>query len=169
MALNLYNPYLCGRNIWDEWDVWNSPLPVLGHQFGLDLQELRDAMEMTETINDPNKFSVKVDCSHFRPEEIVVKTKGNLVEIECNHEERNDEHGSVKRHFTRRYILPEGCEADKVVSSLEPNGILKVEAPKQCKSLDSNERIVPIDVKRSNSWIPSLSGWKNWFQRKSKL
>ena len=97
--------------------------------------------------NDANKFEVKLDCSHFKPEEITVKTVDNNLIIHGKHEEKTDRHGWVSREFTRRYALPEGVEVEKVMSSLNSSGVLMIEAPKKTlEPIQDNERVVPITL-----------------------
>nr|XP_029484125.1 heat shock protein beta-1-like [Oncorhynchus nerka] len=43
-----------------------------------------------------------LDVNHFSPEEISIKTKGGFLEIAGQHDEREDEHGSVSRCFIRK-------------------------------------------------------------------
>jgi crystallin alpha B len=156
MALSNFYPHRCGNRYWDVWD-W--PQSVFGQHFGIDLDEFDDWMGSkrqqlaaqrsgaSEVKNDENKFSVKLDCSHFKPEEITVKTVGNNLVINGKHEEKMDKHGWIQREFTRRYALPEGCEVEKVVSNLASNGMLSIEAPKKpLPPLKENERVVPIAI-----------------------
>ena len=106
----------------------------------------------SEVANDPNKFQVKMDCSHFKPEEIEVKTLDNNIVIHGKHEEKMDKHGWISREFTRRYTIPNECEANNVKSSLDSNGVLTIEAPKrQLEPLKDNERVVPINVSHESS------------------
>jgi crystallin alpha B len=51
--------------------------------------------------------------------------------VEGKHEEKQDEHGYVSRHFVRRYILPSDIEVNNIVSSLSSDGVLTVTAPKK--------------------------------------
>ncbi len=160
MALSNFFPHRCGRNYWDSWD-W--PQTLVGQHFGLDLndgdflmpstlltiprRQLSQKSGTSEVGNDANKFAVKLDCSHFKPEEITVKTVDNFIVINGKHEEKLDKHGWVQREFTRKYTLPEGCEAEKVTSSLNSHGVLTIEAPKKpLIPLKENERVVPIAV-----------------------
>jgi len=113
-------------------------------------QALAQRSGASEVANTADKFAVKLDCSHFKPEEIEVKTIGNNVVIHGKHEERNDKHGWVQREFTRRYALPEGCEPESVVSSLDNNGVLMVEAKKkELPPIDTNERKIPITLNQN--------------------
>jgi len=69
------------------------------------------------------------------------------MSIHGKHEERTDKHGWISREFTRRYVLPVECEAEKVISFLNPSGVLTIEAPKKpLPPLPANERVVPISV-----------------------
>ncbi|GMR54332.1 hypothetical protein PMAYCL1PPCAC_24527 [Pristionchus mayeri] len=47
--------------------------------------------------NTPEKFAVSVDVSHFKPDEIKVNLNGNELTIEGEHEEKTDQHGTIKR------------------------------------------------------------------------
>jgi crystallin alpha B len=137
-------------------DVWQLPQSVFGPDLddllvpSLSLsvprgRQLSQRSGVREVTNDGNKFVVKLDCSHFKPEEITVKTVDNNIIINGKHEEKMDKHGWVQREFTRRYELPEGCEAEKVTSALNSNGVLIIEAPKKpLEPLKGNERVVPI-------------------------
>ena len=154
-------PHRSGQHFWDVFD-WP---PVLSHQnFGRDLtafddffgQRVRslDSLGRSEVTNDDDKFEIKLDCNQFKPEELTVKTVNNEVLISGKHEERNESDGSkswVSRQFSRKYTLPLGCEAQEVQSSLEPNGMLRITAPKhELPELMDKQRDVPIAVQNGN-------------------
>jgi HSP20 family molecular chaperone IbpA len=152
MALINFFPHRCGTKYWDVWD-W--PQILFNQDFGLDFddtygsrrQQLTQRSGTSEVTNDENKFVVKLDCKHFKPEEITVKTIGNNVVINGKHEEKMDKHGWVQREFTRRYALPEGCQPEKVESSLSSDGLLMIEAHKQpIEKTEQTEREVPIAI-----------------------
>lgn len=88
-------------------------------------------------------FEVNVDVQQFKPEEITVKVVDNSIVVEAKHEERRDEHGYVSRQFTRRYVLPEDCDLDKVASNLSSDGVLTLFAPKK-QAITSGERVIPV-------------------------
>ena len=103
------------------------------------------AQDVGSTIKeDKNKFQINLDVQHFAPEEISVKAVDGYLVIEAKHEEKQDEHGYISRSFTRRYALPEGVDADSVMSKLSSDGVLSVTAPLKPPPKQSNERIVPI-------------------------
>ncbi|KAH8380202.1 hypothetical protein KR009_009446 [Drosophila setifemur] len=90
-------------------------------------------------------FQVCMDVSHFKPSELVVKVQDNSILVEGKHEEREDDHGYITRHFVRRYALPEGYESEKVASTLSSDGVLTVSVPKPPAIEDkASERIVQI-------------------------
>ncbi|KAF8370987.1 hypothetical protein PRIPAC_80406 [Pristionchus pacificus] len=88
-----------------------------------------------EVENTSEKFAVSVDVSHFKPEEIKVNLNGNELTIEGDHEEKTDQHGTIKRSFVRKYILPDDANVDSLRSSLNHKGHLTIEAPKKTQSL----------------------------------
>jgi len=152
MSLNLLYPRK--RNYWDVWPQdmdWNDPIEeFLLPSMALNIPRNQRVIQRripSDVKNDSNKFEVKLDCSHFKPEEIEVKTIDNNIIIHGKHEEKMDKHGWVSREFTRRYTLPEECEAKQVTTSLNSNGVLTIEAPKKrLEPLKDNERVVPIKV-----------------------
>ncbi|EDV97431.1 heat shock protein 23 [Drosophila grimshawi] len=90
-------------------------------------------------------FQVCMDVTQFTPSELCVKVVENCIVVEGKHEERADDHGYISRHFVRRYSIPKGYEADKVISSLSSDGVLTINMPKPQAIQDkSKERVVQI-------------------------
>lgn len=54
----------------------------------------------------------------------------NELVVEGKHEERNDESGSVQRHFIRKYEIPRNVLMDTIESKLSDQGILTINAKK---------------------------------------
>nr|QNJ44843.1 sHSP20.9 [Agasicles hygrophila] len=78
-----------------------------------------------------DQFVANLDVQQFKPEEITVKTTGdNTVTIEGKHEEREDEHGQIYRHFMRTYKLPKQYDMTKIESKLSTDGVLSIVAPR---------------------------------------
>jgi len=88
-------------------------------------------------------FQVCMDVQQFKPNELSVKTVDNCIVVEGKHEERQDEHGFIARHFSRRYVLPDGYDSKQAISTLSSDGVLTVKVPLPQKK-ESNERIVQI-------------------------
>lgn len=104
----------------------------------------RNRSGLSRVVNSKDQFKVSLDVHQFKPEEVVVKTIDNFVVIEGRHEEKEDEHGYIQRHFVRKYLLPEGVKPENVTSVLSSDGVLTVAAPKQSALGPGGERLVPI-------------------------
>lgn len=88
-------------------------------------------------------FTVSVDVSHFKPNELKVTTTGHELIIEGNHEEKTDEHGMIERRFVRKYIMPKNVHMDAIASHLSRDGVLTITAPKTTGQ-GTPGRIIPI-------------------------
>lgn len=84
------------------------------------------------TVNfDKDIFQANLDVQQFKPEEITVKVTGeDTITVEGKHDEKEDDHGFISRHFIRKYILPKGCDINKVESKLSSDGVLTITAPR---------------------------------------
>ena len=153
------------RDWWDDYE-FSRPSRLLDQQFGLGLNRdelwnsigLRNSrylrpwrsaavtrQDSGSTItSDKDRFQVILDVQQFSPNEITVKTTNNSIVVEGKHEEKQDEHGFISRHFVRRYILPTENDINEVVSTLSSDGILTVSAPKKSLKPTNTERVVPI-------------------------
>lgn len=90
-------------------------------------------------------FQVSMDVQQFLPNELTVKTIDNYIVIEGKHQEREDDHGFISRHFIRKYLIPKGYDPTSAISSLSSDGILTVSVPKPILIENkSNERIIQI-------------------------
>ncbi|XP_015793008.1 alpha-crystallin A chain [Tetranychus urticae] len=157
----------------DWWDLWNWPERIFDQHFGVALsdddfvpsslsryhdrpisrrlwRDRKSAVKsgMSEVVNTKDKFQINLDVSQFAPEEINVKVVDNKsITIEGNHEEKQDDHGFISRHFVRRYVLPRNCEVDKIASSLSSNGVLSISAPKKVvEAIKPSEKVIPITM-----------------------
>ncbi|XP_072746988.1 protein lethal(2)essential for life [Anoplolepis gracilipes] len=93
---------------------------------------------------DNDNFQVILDVQQFSPDEITVKTVDNYVIVEAKHEERQDEHGYISRHFIRRYVLPPSHDLVNVTSTLSSDGVLTVTAPKKNVAPAGTERLISV-------------------------
>lgn len=96
--------------------------------------------------NDKDKFHVTLDVQQFKPEEVNVKIVDNYIVIEGKHEEQQDDHGVISRHFIRKYLVPDQCDPEKATSSLSSDGILTITAPRKPEAVEQKkERIIKIE------------------------
>ncbi|XP_025989351.2 protein lethal(2)essential for life [Solenopsis invicta] len=99
----------------------------------------------TSTIQlDNDNFQVILDVQQFSPDEITVKTVDNHVVVEAKHEEKQDEHGYISRHFVRRYVLPPSHDLVNITSTLSSDGVLTITAPKKNVTPPGTERVINV-------------------------
>lgn len=88
-------------------------------------------------------IKLRFDVSQYAPEEILVKTIDNKLQVNAKHEEKT-ENRSVYREYNREFMLPAGVNPELIKSSLSQDGVLTVEAP--LPSIEYNkERTIPIE------------------------
>lgn len=91
-------------------------------------------------------MQVRLDVQHFNEPDITVKTVDNYVVIEGKHEEKEDGHGYISRHFVRRYLLPEWAKGEDVVCNLSSDGVLSITAAKPVPApIESKEKVIRIN------------------------
>nr|CAH0103842.1 unnamed protein product [Daphnia galeata] len=100
---------------------------------------------LSSVKEDDKSFQVMVDVSHFEPNEISVKTTDKDIIVHAKHEERKGQFGSVSREFRRRVTIPKGVNHESVTSTMSPEGILTIMAPKMMLE-GSKERVIPITM-----------------------
>lgn len=96
-----------------------------------------------KSVVDKNDFQISLDVQHYQPHEITVRTENNMVVVNAKHEEKQDEYGYVARELTRRYELPDGCNAEDVTSTLFDD-VLMIKAPRRSATADATIRQVQI-------------------------
>ena len=91
-------------------------------------------------------YKIEIDVQNFKPEDLVIKTVGQTIQVEAKHEEKTSDGMSVSsRNFSQSFTLPREVNPESVASSLSRDGKLTIEAPlPKAKTLASNERLVPI-------------------------
>ncbi|XP_049820467.1 alpha-crystallin B chain-like isoform X2 [Aethina tumida] len=125
-----------------------KPMVILSNLLENGMQEdrkPRQSQQVTQVSRDPqDAFRVSLDVQHFMPEEIKVTLVGdNVIAVECKHEEKGDEHGSISRHFIRKYVIPKEFDMSKVETRLSSDGVLSIIVPK-IESSPVEYREIPI-------------------------
>lgn len=156
----------------DWWEDFDRPSRILDQHFGLGLRRddllsnwsnlaqstrpigagylrpwrslARSNSGVSNITAEDNKVQLILDIQQFSPSEITIKTVDGAIIVEGKHEEKEDEHGFISRHFKRRYLLPKDVEIEKVTSSLSSDGVLTITAPRRTLQDKSAERPVPI-------------------------
>ena len=92
---------------------------------------------------DDKKFSVLLDVTNFKPEEIKVKVVGNELSVSAKHESENEGH-FTSRQFNRHFVLPKDVDMSSVMSRLTDEGKLLVEAERKALP-PPQERFISIE------------------------
>ncbi|XP_003701704.1 protein lethal(2)essential for life [Megachile rotundata] len=96
--------------------------------------------------DDKDKFKIILDVQQFKPEEVNVKVVDNYIVVEGKHEEKEDDHGMISRHFVRKYLVPDQCDPEKATSSLSSDGVLTIVAPRKPEAIENKkERVIKIE------------------------
>lgn len=83
-----------------------------------------------ELADQGEKFCVRLDVKHYRPDEITVKVDGQTMTITGKH--RNEiENGYEACEFQRKYTIPEHIDTHTLTSNISQDGILTIEAAKK--------------------------------------
>lgn len=98
---------------------------------------------LIQDSEDGKMLKLRFDVSQYAPEEILVKTVENRLQVQAKHEEKS-ENRSVYREYNREFLLPKGTNPESIRSSLSKDGVLTVEAP--LPALEYKERRIPIDT-----------------------
>ncbi|KAI6215918.1 Protein lethal(2)essential for life [Aphelenchoides besseyi] len=107
----------------------------------------RFADGINEPVSGPDYFSLQLDVSAFKPEELKVTVIENQVVIEGRHDERQDRYGEIERYFVRKYTIPDAIKPEDVTSELSKDGILTVQTLQKAPVEDEKVRNIPIQPK----------------------
>jgi len=87
---------------------------------------------------DQNKFEVDLNVTEYLPEELSIKTEGDVLIVLAKHETKAEGgHSYVSKQFEQRFSLPSGVKPDKISSKLSKDGVLTVTAPRESLSITS--------------------------------
>jgi len=120
--------------------------PTINSKFSniFDMSPLSSSVIPRVVISKGEKFEVKLDVQQFAPQELDVKLVDNMLVIEGKHEEKQDEHGFISRHFLRKYTLPSDVKGENLTCDLSSDGVLQISAPRQIEENKGSEKVIPI-------------------------
>lgn len=106
---------------------------------------LQAAVDLLQVLNlcDNSKeetFQINVDVQHFNPKDVTVKiSQARLLIIECKHQEKKNQQGSISRHFIKTIYLPEKFDSNKLTAKLSSDGLLMIRAPQAKNKLTARQ------------------------------
>lgn len=110
----------------------NQPENSTSERFVMDGSSINWLNEMNSPLikesEDGKILRLRFDVSTYEPEQILVRTVDNRLQIHARSEEKSDSM-SRYREYNREFLLPGGTNPELIRSSLSADGILTVEAP----------------------------------------
>merc|ERR1719220_2372199 len=78
-----------------------------------------DNSGLSRTFIDGDMYKIEIDVQNFKPEDLVIKTVGQTVQVEAKHEEKTSDGASFSsRNFSQSFTLPREVDPESVASSL---------------------------------------------------
>lgn len=140
-----------------QWRSMDNNLRHMGHQMNDMLRQFEELVPIDRQREDwgvanpivkekdgSRQMQIKLDVRQFKPEEISLKTKDNVLHVHAKHEEKT-ENSHVFREYSRQFSLPEGVKVESMKSVLSPDGVLVVSAPLPAiEEAPQKEKSIPI-------------------------
>ncbi|XP_031836311.1 protein lethal(2)essential for life-like [Nomia melanderi] len=114
------------------------------------VKEMEEETGWSVVKDDKDKFRVALDVQQFKPEEVNVKVIDNYIVVEGKHEDKQDDHGIISRHFVRKYLVPDQCDPEKATSTWTQEGILTITAPRKPEAVE-NKREKTIKIEHTST------------------
>ena len=129
------------------------PFPAAGRISDVAMLSARDSQHelspKAKVTYDEGKFQVEFDVQDYRPEELSIKTEGDVLIVLAKHETKTENGGSfVSKQFEQRFTLPSGVKPEQITSALSKEGMLVVTAPRE---LPAVKRITDNNSSSSNN------------------
>jgi HSP20 family molecular chaperone IbpA len=131
-------------------DVYYKDWPLTRRYFGSRLWK----EDLLSTVtNDKDWFRIRVACGAYKPDEVTVKVSDDgWVTVTGKHEDYMNSSGFVSRDFSRRYMLPKQVDADRVYCTMNPSGLLTINAPKKYRDWGWTRKHTTVERPLPISW-----------------
>merc|ERR1712179_22924 len=118
------------------------PPPPLAHAYptvhNRAMSQSSDMSPKAKVSYDADKFQVEFNVEDYTPEELSIKTEGDVLIVLAKHETKAASGQSfVSKQFEQRFSLPSGVKIEKIASSLSKDGVLTVSAPRENLAISS--------------------------------
>jgi len=98
---------------------------------------------------DEDKFQVEFSVKDYRPEELSIKTEGDVLIVMGKHETKSEGGGSfISKQFEQKFSLPSGVKPESITSSLSRDAVLTVTAPREITGFRKNRGAIQQESSR---------------------
>jgi len=105
------------------------------------MSQSSDMSPKAKVSYDQDKFQVEFNVQDYSPEELSIKTEGDILIVQAKHETKTNGGPSyVSKQFEQRFSLPSGVKIEKIASSLSKDGVLTVSAPRENLAISSYQK-----------------------------
>ncbi|KAF8787948.1 Protein lethal(2)essential for life like protein [Argiope bruennichi] len=108
-----------------------------------ELKERFTSLNLNRTKEVFDDFKICVDCKQFKSNELEITIKDGYVVLQGKHDVKLDEHGLIKREFTRSWRIPKDVEQEKFSCLYDQYGIFTIRAPRKPSSIT-----IPIQTEK---------------------
>jgi len=111
-----------------------------------------DTSPKAKVSYDQDKFMVEFNVQDYAPEDLNIKTEGDVLIVLAKQESKTKGGKSlVSKQFEQRFSLPSGVNPEKISSKLSKDGILTVTAPREAVSISAFKKNEAIENKTKHS------------------
>merc|ERR1711902_20058 len=101
---------------------------------------------------DQHKFEVEFNVTDYLPEELSIKTEGDVLIVLAKHETKAEGgHSYVSKQFEQRFSLPSGVKPEKITSKLSKDGVLTVTAPRENLAISAYKKKGALENNSNNN------------------
>merc|ERR1711892_1176742 len=120
------------------------------------ISQSNDMSPKAKVSYDQDKFQVEFNVQDYTPEELSIKTEGDVLIVLAKHQTKAEGGQSfVSKQFEQRFSLPSGVKIEKIASSLSKDGILTVSAPRENLAISSHQKKGAIENKSGQVYSQS--------------
>jgi len=131
------------NEMWRNMDVY-SPVRMPDPEYFNAGQNLFKIVEE----DGKQKMQLQFQAENCKPDDIEVKTKGNLLEVRAKQEETGKDFSSY-HEYTQMITLPDGVKADELTCRFE-DGLVTLEAPYTNPALETGaKKDLPVEHQQS--------------------
>ncbi|MFH4979528.1 hypothetical protein AB6A40_006237 [Gnathostoma spinigerum] len=101
----------------------------------------RNGIIVTRIVNTAQKFTIEMDVSKYRPEELTITLDGQQLVIRGQQIEPYLSSSSEPASFVRNFTLPDDVATATLESSFSESGVLCIEAEKCINPINSESQL----------------------------